>query len=105
MKSILSIVVLGLIYSAVEAKESHPKVQVYSRNPGEHGKDNTLICHVSGFHPPDISIHQRRGVHLQSPPPEESEDLHLGNKTHIFTLLSEQAAIPSVVVQSVPALN
>uniref|UniRef100_A0A4W5LQE5 Beta-2-microglobulin n=1 Tax=Hucho hucho TaxID=62062 RepID=A0A4W5LQE5_9TELE len=33
-----------------------PKVQVYSRNPGEYGKDNTLICHVSGFHPPDISI-------------------------------------------------
>ncbi|KAM6984817.1 beta-2-microglobulin, partial [Aplochiton taeniatus] len=33
-----------------------PKVQVYSRNPGELGKDNTLICHVSGFHPPDIQI-------------------------------------------------
>uniref|UniRef100_A0A8C7IJN0 Beta-2-microglobulin n=1 Tax=Oncorhynchus kisutch TaxID=8019 RepID=A0A8C7IJN0_ONCKI len=56
MKSILSIVVLGLIYSAVEAKESHPKVQVYSRNPGNFGDKNTLICHVSGFHPPDISI-------------------------------------------------
>lgn len=33
-----------------------PKVQVYSHFPGEYGKDNTLICHVSGFHPPDISI-------------------------------------------------
>nr|XP_046195984.1 beta-2-microglobulin-like [Oncorhynchus gorbuscha] len=35
---------------------SSPMVKVYSRNPGEYGKDNTLICHVSGFHPPDISI-------------------------------------------------
>ncbi len=33
-----------------------PKVQVYSRNPGEYGKKNTLICYVSGFHPPDITI-------------------------------------------------
>uniref|UniRef100_A0A8K9WQJ5 Beta-2-microglobulin n=2 Tax=Salmoninae TaxID=504568 RepID=A0A8K9WQJ5_ONCMY len=33
-----------------------PKVQVYSRNPGNFGDKNTLICHVSGFHPPDISI-------------------------------------------------
>lgn len=33
-----------------------PKVQVYSRNPGEYGKENVLICHVSGFHPPDITI-------------------------------------------------
>ncbi|XP_034382294.1 beta-2-microglobulin-like [Cyclopterus lumpus] len=33
-----------------------PKVQVYSRKVGEFGKQNTLICHVSGFHPPDISI-------------------------------------------------
>jgi len=24
--------------------------------PGEYGKGNTLICYVSGFHPPDISI-------------------------------------------------
>uniref|UniRef100_A0AAY5L4Y2 Beta-2-microglobulin n=1 Tax=Esox lucius TaxID=8010 RepID=A0AAY5L4Y2_ESOLU len=33
-----------------------PKVQVYSRNPGNFGEKNVLICHVSGFHPPDISI-------------------------------------------------
>ncbi|XP_053189811.1 beta-2-microglobulin-like [Scomber japonicus] len=38
------------------AKESDPKVQVYSRSPGEFGKPNTLICHVSGFHPPEIRI-------------------------------------------------
>ncbi|XP_068163420.1 beta-2-microglobulin-like isoform X2 [Antennarius striatus] len=33
-----------------------PKVQVYSFNPGKYGMQNTLICHVSGFHPPDIDI-------------------------------------------------
>lgn len=33
-----------------------PKVKVYSYYPGEFGKDNYLICHVSDFHPPDISI-------------------------------------------------
>lgn len=33
-----------------------PKVQVYSYSPGEFGKENVLICHVSGFHPPDITI-------------------------------------------------
>ncbi|KAI3366510.1 hypothetical protein L3Q82_000643 [Scortum barcoo] len=33
-----------------------PKVQVYSRNPGEFGTANILICHTSNFHPPDIEI-------------------------------------------------
>lgn len=33
-----------------------PKVQVYSSKPGEFGKENTLICHVNDFHPPDINI-------------------------------------------------
>ena len=33
-----------------------PKVQVYSRTPGEFGKANILICHVSGFYPPEITI-------------------------------------------------
>uniref|UniRef100_H2MAU9 Beta-2-microglobulin n=1 Tax=Oryzias latipes TaxID=8090 RepID=H2MAU9_ORYLA len=33
-----------------------PTVQVYSRDPGQYGKENTLICHVSNFHPPDITI-------------------------------------------------
>ncbi|XP_042367449.1 beta-2-microglobulin-like [Plectropomus leopardus] len=38
------------------AKDTPPKVQVYTREPGELGKTNTFICHVSGFHPPQISI-------------------------------------------------
>ncbi|KAM8739830.1 beta-2-microglobulin-like [Acanthopagrus schlegelii] len=51
-------VVVGLLclQSCSMARESPPKVQVYSRAPGEFGKANTLICHVSGFHPPEITI-------------------------------------------------
>lgn len=33
-----------------------PKVQIYSRSPGHHGEDNILICHASGFHPPELNI-------------------------------------------------
>ncbi|XP_054480402.1 beta-2-microglobulin-like [Anoplopoma fimbria] len=41
---------------AQDAMHTPPKVQVYSHKPGEYGKENTLICRVSGFHPPDITI-------------------------------------------------
>lgn len=34
---------------------------MYSRNPGEFGKENVLICHASGFHPPDITIQLMKG--------------------------------------------
>nr|ACI66734.2 Beta-2-microglobulin precursor [Salmo salar] len=82
MKSILSIVVLVLIYSAVESKESPPKVQVYSRNPGNFGDKNTLICHVTGFHPPDISIQLlKNGVEI----PDTCRVRHLKNlKTYTW---------------------
>ncbi|XP_036434411.1 beta-2-microglobulin, like [Colossoma macropomum] len=56
MHLLLSFVVLAVLSASSFAKVSSPKVQVYSRNPGEYGKDNVLICHVSGFHPPDITI-------------------------------------------------
>uniref|UniRef100_A0A665W9P2 Beta-2-microglobulin n=1 Tax=Echeneis naucrates TaxID=173247 RepID=A0A665W9P2_ECHNA len=56
MNSLLCLFIVAAAYSAVNAKESPPKVQVYSYQPGEYGKENTLICHVSGFHPPDITI-------------------------------------------------
>nr|AGM34045.1 beta 2 microglobulin [Oplegnathus fasciatus]BAM36376.1 beta-2-microglobulin precursor [Oplegnathus fasciatus] len=46
---------LCLVASSV-AKTSPPKVQVYSRTPGKLGEANTFICHVSGFHPPEITI-------------------------------------------------
>lgn len=52
----LAVVALVLLSASCFAKQSDPKVQVYSRNPGEYGKKNTLICYVSGFHPPDITI-------------------------------------------------
>ncbi|KAI5617906.1 beta-2-microglobulin precursor, partial [Silurus asotus] len=55
MKLFLYLVVCILSICS-QAKVSLPKVQVYSYSPGEFGKSNTLICRVSGFHPPDISI-------------------------------------------------
>ncbi|KAK2858695.1 hypothetical protein Q5P01_003315 [Channa striata] len=56
MKLLLCVAALVAVYCSVEAKITSPKVQVYSRDPGEFGKDNTFICHVSKFHPPDITI-------------------------------------------------
>ncbi|XP_016090776.1 beta-2-microglobulin-like [Sinocyclocheilus grahami] len=52
----LAVVALVLLSASCFAKQSDPKVQVYSRNPGDYGKKNVLICYVSGFHPPDITI-------------------------------------------------
>ncbi|KAM4523966.1 beta-2-microglobulin [Fundulus diaphanus] len=56
MKLLLCLAALAAVYCSVNSKETPPKVQVYSRNPGEYDKENTLICHVSNFHPPDITI-------------------------------------------------
>ncbi|XP_060759263.1 beta-2-microglobulin [Neoarius graeffei] len=53
---LFSFFVVCILLVCAQTKESQPKVQVYSYNPGEFGKNNHLICHVSGFHPPDISI-------------------------------------------------
>lgn len=53
---LFSLFVVCILSICAQAKVSSPKVQVYSYGPGEFGKDNYLICHVSGFHPPDISI-------------------------------------------------
>ncbi|CAM4713954.1 unnamed protein product [Leuciscus chuanchicus] len=52
----LAVVALVFLSASCFAKESEPTVQLYSRNPGEYGKGNVLICYVSGFHPPDITI-------------------------------------------------
>ncbi|CAG5865917.1 unnamed protein product, partial [Menidia menidia] len=56
MKELFIAVLVLFLMDPLVAKEAAPKVQVYSRGPGHYGKDNTLICHVSGFHPPEISI-------------------------------------------------
>ncbi|XP_056102845.1 beta-2-microglobulin, like [Rhinichthys klamathensis goyatoka] len=52
----LAVVALVFLSASCSARITEPKVQVYSRNPGEYGKANVLICYVSGFHPPDITI-------------------------------------------------
>ncbi|XP_056280802.1 beta-2-microglobulin-like [Pseudoliparis swirei] len=52
---VCAILVCLLCLPASRAKSSAPAVQVYSRRPGD-VKDNTLVCHVTGFYPPDIRI-------------------------------------------------
>uniref|UniRef100_A0A3P9IE63 Beta-2-microglobulin n=1 Tax=Oryzias latipes TaxID=8090 RepID=A0A3P9IE63_ORYLA len=54
--TVVLLVCMDLGVSIKERNEQAPKVQVYSRLPGTLGKQNTLICHTSGFHPPEISI-------------------------------------------------
>uniref|UniRef100_A0A1A7YUC4 Beta-2-microglobulin n=1 Tax=Iconisemion striatum TaxID=60296 RepID=A0A1A7YUC4_9TELE len=61
MNFALAVAALVAFCCSVDAINSPPKVQVYSRDPGEFGKDNTLICHVSNFHPPDITIELLKG--------------------------------------------
>ncbi|XP_034529183.1 beta-2-microglobulin-like [Notolabrus celidotus] len=53
--------VFGFLFALIAAcscveKLTPPKVQLYSQKPGEFGKENFLICHVSGFYPPNLSI-------------------------------------------------
>ncbi|NXB12376.1 B2MG protein, partial [Cnemophilus loriae] len=40
----------------LEAAGEAPKVEVYARSRAEEGKENTLHCFVTGFHPPKIDI-------------------------------------------------
>ncbi|KAM6896791.1 beta-2-microglobulin-like [Lycodopsis pacificus] len=57
MNTFVCAVLVGLLcLPPSQAKPSPPKVQVYSRLPGEFEMKNTLICHVTGFHPPEINI-------------------------------------------------
>ncbi|XP_061571254.1 beta-2-microglobulin-like [Cololabis saira] len=56
MKLALFVAAVAAVVCSVLCKESAPKVQVYSRNPGIYDQENTLICHVNNFHPPDITI-------------------------------------------------
>lgn len=52
----LAVVLLLGLTGLSAVKKISPKVQVYTRSPGHYGTANTLICHVSGFHPPEITI-------------------------------------------------
>ncbi|XP_058482180.1 beta-2-microglobulin-like [Solea solea] len=55
MRGFIFVVLLALIGASL-AKISPPTVQVYSQTREEHGKPNILICHVTNFYPPMISI-------------------------------------------------
>ncbi|XP_069572251.1 beta-2-microglobulin-like [Brachyistius frenatus] len=73
MKFAVFLAALAAVYCSVDAKHTPPKVLLYSRNAGEFGKDNILICHVSDFHPPDITIQlMKDGVEI---PNAEQTDL------------------------------
>nr|ADZ99098.1 beta2-microglobulin [Epinephelus coioides]ADZ99099.1 beta2-microglobulin [Epinephelus coioides]ADZ99100.1 beta2-microglobulin [Epinephelus coioides]ADZ99103.1 beta2-microglobulin [Epinephelus coioides] len=77
---VMCLAALVALSCAEETKHSSPKVQVYSFQPGQYGKDNTLICHVSKFHPPDITIQlMKNGQEL---PNAEQTDLAFENDWH-----------------------
>ncbi|XP_055011042.1 beta-2-microglobulin, like [Boleophthalmus pectinirostris] len=52
----LSVLVLVLYVDLSFCKNSAPKVQIYTRDPGHYDKPNILICHVSGFYPPELDL-------------------------------------------------
>ncbi|KAL7884165.1 hypothetical protein AOLI_G00069350 [Acnodon oligacanthus] len=66
MHLLLSVAVLAVLSASSFAKVSSPKVQVYSRNPGEYGKENVLICHFW------------RDLHLPCQAHGRNQNLHLG---------------------------
>lgn len=53
---------IGLLFFLLAS----PKVQVYTQTPGEVGKANVLLCHMSGFHSPQISIELLKNGHSLS---------------------------------------
>ncbi|XP_024118728.1 beta-2-microglobulin [Oryzias melastigma] len=80
---------MDLGVSMKEKNEKAPQVQVYSRLPGNFGIKNTLICHTSGFHPPEISIKLlKNGAEMESKQTdlafEENWHYHL-TKHAVFT--------------------
>ncbi|KAG7497673.1 beta-2 microglobulin [Solea senegalensis] len=80
MKLLLCFAALAAVYCSVESKFNPPKVQVYSEKPGKYGDDNMLICHVSDFHPPDISIQLLKNG--QVIPNAEQTDLAFNGNWH-----------------------
>ncbi|XP_071358144.1 beta-2-microglobulin-like [Trachinotus anak] len=91
MNVALCLAVLAAVYCSVDAKVSPPKVQVYSRDPGQYGSKNTLICHVSNFHPPDITIQlMKNGMEI---PDAKQTDLAFKQDWH-FHLTKNVAFTP-----------
>nr|WIM36833.1 beta-2-microglobulin-1 [Ogcocephalus cubifrons] len=54
MKIVWLLALVAVVYCS--EKYAPPKVQVYTTAPGKHGRENVLVCFVSGFHPPDVTI-------------------------------------------------
>ncbi|XP_073336393.1 beta-2-microglobulin [Pagrus major] len=73
MRIVLCLAALAAVYCSDDAKYTPPKVQVYTAGPAQFGEKNTLICHVSGFHPPDITIQLMK----------EGEELSNANQTDL----------------------
>ncbi|XP_034719107.1 beta-2-microglobulin-like [Etheostoma cragini] len=81
MKTFVCAVLLGILCIPLSiAKEWSPTVQVYSREPGHFDKVNTLICHVSGFHPPEITIELLKNE--QAMPGAKQTDLAFDESWH-----------------------
>lgn len=59
-----------------------PVVTVYSQQPGAFDEANTLICHVSNFHPPDITIQLMNGN--EEIAPANQTDLAFGKDWHFY---------------------
>ncbi|XP_072309475.1 beta-2-microglobulin-like [Eucyclogobius newberryi] len=47
---------LVLLFVPGRAKDAAPKVQIYTRAPGHYDEENILICHASGFYPPELEL-------------------------------------------------
>ncbi|XP_061663387.1 beta-2-microglobulin [Syngnathoides biaculeatus] len=56
MKFVPVLALMAALYWTADSKFQSPTVQVYSYKPGQYGMPNSLICHVSQFHPPDITV-------------------------------------------------
>ncbi|KAM9307389.1 beta-2-microglobulin-like [Pholidichthys leucotaenia] len=92
MKLLLCVAVLVAVCYSVDSKKSPPKVTVYSEGPGEYGKENTIICQVSNFYPPDITIELLKNQ--ETIPEAKQTDLVFGSDWH-FRLLNYASFTPS----------
>ncbi|XP_020494450.1 beta-2-microglobulin [Labrus bergylta] len=54
MKNVMFSLLLCVLLHTVCSKSGKSKVNVYSRDLGQWGKENTLICHVSNIPPPPV---------------------------------------------------
>ncbi|XP_076023629.1 beta-2-microglobulin-like [Genypterus blacodes] len=82
MKLAFTLLGLAALYCSVEPKTTAPVVAVYSQGPGAFNEANTLICHVSGFHPPDITIQLMNGE--KEIFPANQTDLAFGRDWHFY---------------------